>query len=178
MYWETGGRGDGRVRGALRREPRNTDRASFELFGYVEGTISTICKLIRVCHEFKSKDDPKKVFVRENLEMPRIAGITCIPGAGVTQVEPRDPAIARKRARERPEARIDERNGTKKSKEETHSQSERRPLTEEKMHRGGLRGRRRERRRGRRRKGGNERVVHAMVEENVRGVGDVVHRYV
>lgn len=97
---------------------------------------------------------------------------------GVTQVEPRDPAIAWKRARKRPEARINERNGTKKSKEETHSQSKRRPLTEEKIHRGGLRGRRRERRRGRRRKGGNERVVHAMVEENVRGVGDVVHRYV
>lgn len=92
--------------------------------------------------------------------MPRIAGITCIPRAGVTQVEPRDPAIARKRARERAEARINERNGTKKSKGETHSQSERRPLTEEKIHRGGLRGRRRERRRGRRRKGGNERVVY------------------
>lgn len=111
--------------------------------------------------------------------MPRIAGITCIPRAGVTQVEPRDPAIAWKRARERPEARINERkNGTKKSKEEVRSQSERRPLTEEKIHGGGLRGRRRERRRGRRRKGGNERVVHAMVEEKVRGVGDVVHRYV
>lgn len=113
------------------------------------------------------------------MEIPRIAGITCIPRAGVTQVGPRDPAIAWKRARERPEARINERNGTMKSKEEAHSQSERRPLTEEKIHRGGrLRGRRRERRRGRRRKGGNERVVHAMVEENVRGVGDVVHRYV